>query len=476
MTHLSVVPETATRAVLYLRQSTYREESISLEVQESAGREYCERKGYVVVGVEADPGITGRTWRRRPAVQRVMAMVEDGAADVIVLWKWSRLSRMRRDWAVASDQVDVAGGRIESATEPIDVGTSAGRFARGVMTELAAFESERIGDGWKEAHARRVAAGLPANGKARWGYLYDTDAKIHVPDPDVGPVVTETYQRYVSGESIYSLVRWLNANGYRTAPGYSAAGPGLWSDRSLRRALDSGFAAGLITVRGERLPGGHEPLISEATWEGYNVARADRRVTRGSERSQYLLSGLVRCACGSSMNGGQFGNAREAKFRCKSGKERGTHDGGYIMMRVLEDGVKAWLADVADQIDHAVPATEAPTPARDAKRIAREIALIEEKLVRATRQHIDGVIPEAPYITLRDELTQQRQALEAHLLAARVAERRAPMDASARALLDDWDLLAVEQRRAGLRELIARIVVTPGRPRGTFEIVPTWAR
>ena len=39
------------RAVLYLRQSTYKEESISLEVQESAGREYCRQRGYVVVAV-----------------------------------------------------------------------------------------------------------------------------------------------------------------------------------------------------------------------------------------------------------------------------------------------------------------------------------------------------------------------------------------------------------------------------------------
>lgn len=43
------------RAVLYLRQSTYREESISLELQESAAREHARRMGYHVVAVESDP-------------------------------------------------------------------------------------------------------------------------------------------------------------------------------------------------------------------------------------------------------------------------------------------------------------------------------------------------------------------------------------------------------------------------------------
>ena len=146
---LHAVPETAPRAVLYLRQSVAREESISLELQEIAGRRYCEQRGYEVVEVLADPGISGRTWAR-PAVQHAVRMIEARDVDVIVVWKWSRLSRSRRDWAVAVDRVEGAGGRLESSTEPVDTTTSTGRFTRGMLAELAAFESERIGDTWRE--------------------------------------------------------------------------------------------------------------------------------------------------------------------------------------------------------------------------------------------------------------------------------------------------------------------------------------
>ncbi len=38
-------------------------------------------------------------------------MIEDGRADVIVVWRWSRVSRNRLDWAVAVDRVKTAGGR-----------------------------------------------------------------------------------------------------------------------------------------------------------------------------------------------------------------------------------------------------------------------------------------------------------------------------------------------------------------------------
>ncbi|WP_434080386.1 recombinase family protein [Sanguibacter sp. Z1732] len=336
-----VVPDVPPRAVLYLRQSVDREESISLELQETAGRDYATRMGYVVTEVLADPGISGRTWAR-PAVKQALALVEARDADVIVVWKWSRLARNRRDWAVAVDTIEAAGGRLESSTETVDTTTSTGRLARGMLAEIAAFESDRIGDGWREAHARRVKAGLPANGKPRWGYTYDQGAKVHRPDPVTGPVLAQLYARYVAGESVYSLVRWLNANGHRTSPGYGTSG-GVWSDRSLRRVLDSGFGAGLITVAGERHPGVHEPVIDRGLWEAYQVSRAGRRVRRSSERSQYLLSGMVRCACGAGMTGGQFGAGRVAKFRCKAAADQGRHGGGYATMHLVEDEVLAWL-------------------------------------------------------------------------------------------------------------------------------------
>lgn len=105
MRNVRPVTDVAPRAVIYLRQSTHRDESISLELQETACRDYCDRMGYDIVAVRADPGISGRTWLKRPDVQRVMAAIEGGEADVIVLWKWSRLSRSRKDWALAASEV-----------------------------------------------------------------------------------------------------------------------------------------------------------------------------------------------------------------------------------------------------------------------------------------------------------------------------------------------------------------------------------
>lgn len=234
--------------------------------------------------------------------------------------EWSRLSRSRRDWTVAVDRVDVAGGRIESATEAVDVSTATGRLARGVLAEFAAFESDRIGEVWREVHAKRVTAGLLPNGKPKWGYTYDTDTKIHHPDPVTGPVL-QLYDRYLAGESFYSLTRWLNQSGHRT----TADGP--WRDVVLRGVMDKGFGAGLVWYLGCHHDGAHEPVITRATWQAYLDARAGRRlIMPRSKRSRYLLTGMVKCGnvAASCMVGSSATIAAPSIGACRAGSWRST--------------------------------------------------------------------------------------------------------------------------------------------------------
>jgi site-specific DNA recombinase len=477
---LAAVPDAPPRAVAYIRVSTARDDMVSPELQLPAIDDHCARYGYELVEVIEDLDLTARFWRRRQA-ERAVAMIEAHTADVIVLWKWSRLARNRRDWAVAIDRVEVAGGRLESATEPVDATTSTGRFTRGVLAELAAFESERTGDVWREVHARRVRQGLPANGKARFGYRV-VDG-VHAPDPETGPVLADLYHRYVAGESVYTLVEWLNRNGFRTVAGYSKRGPGPWTQMTLRRVLDTGWGAGYFTRHGERVRGVHEPIIDEATWTAYLGARAARRTHRGSERSQYLLSGLVRCVmplgrgkrCMSPMGGGQFGHAHTPKYRCLAVANERRHQGGYVTMTVVESEVRKQVDEAATELrDEATPLLirrPKSSRKRDAQALAREITALEKALTKLTVDHARGIVPDGAYSSARDEI-QQEQKRYADQLAIVEAELvdtdRSELVIS---LSENWDTYSVEHRKALLRKLIERIEVLPGRPRSTVEII-----
>lgn len=461
------------RAVLYLRQSVSREESISLELQETAGRAHATQHGYDVIAVESDPGISGRTWNR-PAVQRVMTMVEEGQADVIVLWKWSRLSRSRLDWAVAADKVETAGGRIESATEPLDVSTSTGRLARGMLTEFAAFESERIGDTWKEAHARRIRQGLPANGKPRFGYTY-TRAEGFTPDPIKGPLLADLYRRYNSGESFRSISLWLNDEGIKNSPGYSAE-TGPWVNTTIRRVLDSGFGAGYIRSNGNLLPGAHQGVITEAEWNEYLTRRETRAKTRSAEGTQHLLTGMIYCAqCGKGMYAGESGRGYIA-FRCNAAVQKRSHPGGSISATRAEAAVMDWIKTLAGEISEATSQKDLTPEAPESNQLPvlrRNLLKASNRLDALTLKLIDETIPQDTYERLRDTLTGEREAIEVRIREVELAVAK-PARVLVPDLLENWDALPLAARRDLLSRVVGRVQVTHERPRNTVEVIGRW--
>lgn len=484
---LRPVPETPPRALGLVRVSKERDGMISPEVQRVAIRDYAASRGYDITGWLEGIDESGSRARSAwwPRLDQAVAAIEAGEYDVLVVWKYSRAARHRLRWAVAIDRVEEAGGRLESATEQFDTTTSSGRLARGMLAELQAFEAERIGEVWKEVHSSRVRSGKPANGKPRFGYAYDRDRKVHVPDPLTGPVLADIYRRYVAGESVYALVRWLNAHGHQTVPGYGKREPGPWSDRSLRRVLDSGFASGRFLVARELHQGVHEPVIGEDLWQAYLDARRLRAARPARTiRSQYLLSGLIRCGrCGGPMVAGQYGAQRTPKYRCVRGKELGPTVcvGGYAMASYVEREVYDWLVDLAGEVearrDVSLAAQARVTASRsEADRLARAIARVAGELQQLALSNASAPLPPDVYAATVAGLVERREQLQAAQEDAAVSARRSPSDpvAVAQDLLESWADRPVEHRREVLRDLIRPVRVTTGRPRAEVVVRGVW--
>lgn len=500
---LRAVPERPRRAIGLVRVSKEGgrgEDLLSPEIQEVAITDYAARNGIELLpapdgkpflyGIDESGSQSRSSWWRK--LDEAVAAVEDGRYDGILVKAFDRTARHRLRWNVAIDRLDTVGGFLESATEAIDVSTAAGRFTRGMFGELAALKAETIGEGWKEVHAARIRSGRPANGKPRYGYRYDRDLKLHVPDPETGPVLADLYRRYVAGESIYQLVRWLNAHGHRTTE------QNLWTDRSLRRMLDSGFASGRFMaggnekrrIRATLRQGVHEPLISDAEWQAYLDAREGRRARPARiERSQYLLSGMVRCArCGRPM----VANTMPAKdprngprYRCKAAQASGRSacEGGYVTAAYVEEHVVEWLREKAALIDERADEVAEEMPTRrlvleqDAKRLAREVVAVDEAMTRLVVQNAERPLPASVFEASMGELEQRRARLEEARAVAERQQRQAVDDVSAAAagLLEEWEELTVTQRREALRAgLIDCVVVRTGRPRYTYIRVVEW--
>ncbi|MFT4051595.1 MAG: recombinase family protein [Microbacterium sp.] len=462
------------RGLALIRVSKERDGMTSPDVQRHAIEALAASHGITIVdtveGLDESGSRARSAWW--PRLDQAIARMEAGDIDVILVWKFSRIGRARLRWAIALDRVDTLGGMILSATEPIESTTASGKFARGLLGEVNAYQADLIGETWKETHARRVRAGLPANGKPRFGYTYMREAGF-TPDPVTGPVLQAAYRRYIAGESVYSLILWLNQGPTRPVTGYGAKGDGLWSDRTLRRVMDSGFGAGLIMSDGEHHPGVHEPLITADEWDAYLEARGRRRTYRRVERSTYLLSGMVWCACESKMHAGQFGHAKTPKYRCKAAHEKRTHTGGYVTETVLNDAVYAWLVDrekrIREEVErglHAQPPKLATDPRPQLENRLRQIEVKLDQLVEDRR-----TIPTASYDRLQAKYAAEHEAVVAELRTLK-ARAGAPIRVLP-VLLERWVDLELPEKREMLRAVIERVVVTPQRPVSKVEV---WGR
>lgn len=139
--------------VAYLRVSTgeQADSGLGIEAQRRVIRQYAELYKVDVVDYVIDDGFSGKDLDR-PGIRRVLQVLEEGKADGIVIAKLDRLTRSTRD---AGDLVEkyFAEGRLRlvSVGEQIDTTTAAGRLVLNVLTSVAQWEREAIGERTKAA-------------------------------------------------------------------------------------------------------------------------------------------------------------------------------------------------------------------------------------------------------------------------------------------------------------------------------------
>ena len=131
------------KVVVYTRVSTTEqaEEGYSLENQERECRAYCEIRGYEVVGVYSDRGISAKDIKNRPGLIEALRTIRNKEVQGIVVWKMSRLSRNAADTANIIEMVKKHNGAIIGVKDSI---STVGGFSTAMVTISGVFaEMER---------------------------------------------------------------------------------------------------------------------------------------------------------------------------------------------------------------------------------------------------------------------------------------------------------------------------------------------
>ena len=155
MTRRTVPPAVAVRKLrcaIYTRKSS--EEGLEQEFNSlHAQREACEAyvasqrsEGWALIRERYDDGGWSGGTLERPALKQLIADIEEGLVDVVVVYKIDRLSRSLMDFARLVEVFDRTGVTFVSVTQSFNTTTSMGRLTLNVLLSFAQFEREVIGE------------------------------------------------------------------------------------------------------------------------------------------------------------------------------------------------------------------------------------------------------------------------------------------------------------------------------------------
>jgi len=194
-----------TRVVGYVRVSTHEqaESGAGLDAQRVAIEDAARRRGWVLVTILEDRGLSAKSTNGRPALAAAVALVEAGGADALVVSKLDRLSRSMLDFATLMERARKAGWAIVVLDMDFDMTTPTGELMANMLAAFAQFERRLIGQRTKDGLAIKKAQGV-AMGRPR-----------STPKAVLNRVVRER----ASGASLGAIARGLNDDAIPTAQG-----------------------------------------------------------------------------------------------------------------------------------------------------------------------------------------------------------------------------------------------------------------
>ena len=208
------------RCAIYTRKSTehgLEQEFNSLDAQRDACEAYI--KSQASQGWKAlpqhydDPAYSGGNLDR-PALKNLLADIEAGRIDVVVVYKIDRLTRSLADFAKLVEAFDARSISFVAVTQQFNTTTSMGRLTLNVLLSFAQFErelsSERVRD--KIAASRRKGKWM--GGTVPLGY--DAKDKKLVINKAEAETVRYIFKRYLELQSFGKLVEDLDKMGILT--------------------------------------------------------------------------------------------------------------------------------------------------------------------------------------------------------------------------------------------------------------------
>ncbi len=294
--------ETLTQAVIYCRVSSVKqvEEGHGLDSQETRCREYARRKGYEILQVFPDQGVSGGVLDR-PKMREMLSFLLNQSEEntVVIIDDLNRFSRdVRVHWQLR-DLVRNAGGVLESPSMKFG-DTSDDVLIENLLASVSQHQRQKNGEQVSHRMRARVMNGYCVTTKIL-GYRYRQtkgEGKVLVRDEPFASIIQEALEGFASGRfaSQTEVRRFLEAQ--PEFPKQTPAG-GIRIQKitdMLRQPLYAGYIQSErmnVSLRKAR----HEGLISFETFQKIQKRLKEAAIApaRKDIHLDFPLRGFVTC-------------------------------------------------------------------------------------------------------------------------------------------------------------------------------------
>jgi site-specific DNA recombinase len=202
------------RCAVYTRKSTehgLEQEFNSLDAQREACEAYIKSQSFqgwkTLPQQYNDPAYSGGNLDR-PALKRLLADIEAGKVDVIVVYKIDRLTRSLADFAKLVEAFDAKSVSFVAVTQQFNTTTSMGRLTLNVLLSFAQFERELSAERVRDKVAASRRKGKWTGGTVPLGYG-TKDKKLVINESEAETVRT-IFRLYLELGSFGKLVAELD--------------------------------------------------------------------------------------------------------------------------------------------------------------------------------------------------------------------------------------------------------------------------
>ncbi|MBM4447423.1 MAG: recombinase family protein [Chloroflexi bacterium] len=443
------------KVVIYARVSSDAQDvDLSLSAQLRSLREYAAKSGHEVVREFVDEAESGRSCDR-PAFREMIALakMKQPPFQAILVWKLNRFARNRMDSVTYKALLRNKGIQVISINEPTG-DSPQGQLLEGIIECMDEFYSANMGQDIRRGMRENATRGFYNGSIPPYGFRAvevndkgKTRKKLEPEPDDSAPikVVRSIFKMAQFGKGCKEIAKSLNSDGFRTMT------MKRWSRTTVYKILTNEVYCGTLVWGGKNgfaaAKRGDKPVRIENAWPAiidevaFNFIQSQMK-ERGPKMTHprkvssfYLLSGVLRCACGSAMTGHSAKSGKYFYYMCSRSYRQGKDACAQIMLPKdkLEEAVVDQIltrilsdASIEDMVEtmNDVLKLQAGELGDKLKTIDSQLKDVQNRLARlydvleTGKLGLDELAPRIRELkTRQDELSKSRVLIEAEISA-----------------------------------------------------------